>query len=103
MFLHRSEGAADEQSDALVLMSHSIMRLLSCRPTRDCIHIGLARGASSGWIETTWSLGEGSSMPARQSDGSAGDTNYGVVGAGYTNCRQPEPAIAAMILAPCGC
>jgi len=37
-------------------------------------------------------------MPARQSDGSAGDANYAVIGAGYTNFRQPEPAIAAMIL-----
>jgi SAM-dependent methyltransferase len=36
-------------------------------------------------------------MPARQADGSAGDANYGMIGAFYTNYRQPEPAIAAMI------
>jgi SAM-dependent methyltransferase len=36
-------------------------------------------------------------MPTRQADGSAGDANYGTIGAGYATYRQPEPAIAAMI------
>lgn len=33
----------------------------------------------------------------RQVDGSAGDANYGAIGPGYTNYRQPEPAIEALI------
>lgn len=37
------------------------------------------------------------SVNPRQADGSAGDANYGVIGAGYTAYRQPEPAIAAQI------
>jgi SAM-dependent methyltransferase len=36
-------------------------------------------------------------MPARQADGSAGDANYGMIGLGYADYRQPEPAIAALI------
>ena len=31
----------------------------------------------------------------RHADGSAGDANYGVIGTGYTDYRQPEPKIAA--------
>ena len=38
-------------------------------------------------------------MAVRQSDGSAGDANYGAIGGGYTAYRQPEPAIAALIAA----
>ena len=34
----------------------------------------------------------------RFSDGSAGDANYGVIGAGYARIRQPDPRIAAQIL-----
>lgn len=34
---------------------------------------------------------------ARHDDGSAGDANYGRIGAGYVNYRQPEPQIAALI------
>ncbi len=41
-------------------------------------------------------------MAARQADGSAGDANYGVIGIGYANYRQPEPRIAAMIEAALG-
>lgn len=33
----------------------------------------------------------------RHRDGSAGDANYGRIGAGYANYRQPEPQIAALI------
>lgn len=33
----------------------------------------------------------------RHADGSAGDANYGSIGAGYVTYRQPEPAIAAFI------
>lgn len=33
----------------------------------------------------------------RSADGSAGDVNYGAVGAGYSTYRQPEPRIAALI------
>ena len=33
----------------------------------------------------------------RASDGSAGDANYGAIGRSYSNYRQPEPAIAAII------
>ena len=36
-------------------------------------------------------------MTDRQADGSAGDANYGAIGAGYSAYRQPEPAIAAQI------
>ena len=41
-------------------------------------------------------------MNDRHHDGSAGDANYGVIGAGYTRYRQPEPAIAAIIHAALG-
>ncbi|KUL92617.1 ubiquinone biosynthesis protein [Bosea sp. WAO] len=34
---------------------------------------------------------------ARRADGSAGDADYGRIGAGYTNFRQPEPVIAQRI------
>ena len=33
----------------------------------------------------------------RHQDGSAGDANYGAIGAGYTHFRQPDPRIAAFI------
>jgi SAM-dependent methyltransferase len=33
----------------------------------------------------------------RHADGSAGDANYGAIGAGYTGYRQPDPRIAAVI------
>lgn len=33
----------------------------------------------------------------RHDDGSAGDANYGRIGAGYSRYRQPEPQIAALI------
>lgn len=33
----------------------------------------------------------------RQSDGSAGDANYGTIGASYSSYRRPEPRIEAMI------
>jgi len=36
-------------------------------------------------------------MTDRQSDGSAGDANYGVIGGNYAAYRQPEPAIAQLI------
>lgn len=36
-------------------------------------------------------------MSDRHRDGSAGDANYGVIGEGYTNYRQPEPYIAEFI------
>jgi SAM-dependent methyltransferase len=36
-------------------------------------------------------------MPVRQADGSAGDADYGMIGTGYVDYRQPEPAIAAII------
>lgn len=36
-------------------------------------------------------------MNERHKDGSAGDANYGVIGHGYTNYRQPEPHIADFI------
>ena len=36
-------------------------------------------------------------MAARNIDGSAGDANYGAIGAGYSSYRQPEPGIAAYI------
>jgi len=38
----------------------------------------------------------------RHADGSAGDANYGVIGASYTDYRQPEPGIAARIEAALG-
>jgi SAM-dependent methyltransferase len=34
---------------------------------------------------------------ARHADGSAGDANYGAIGAGYIGYRQPDPVIAAFI------
>jgi len=39
---------------------------------------------------------------SRTPDGSAGDANYGKIGPGYTNYRQPEPRIAEQILAALG-
>lgn len=36
-------------------------------------------------------------MLSRHSDGSAGDANYGLIGAGYSSYRQPEPRIAEQI------
>jgi len=36
-------------------------------------------------------------MDKRFNDGSAGDANYGTIGMGYTNYRQPEPHIEAFI------
>ena len=36
-------------------------------------------------------------MSERTVDGSAGDADYGSIGAGYASYRQPEPRIAAMI------
>jgi SAM-dependent methyltransferase len=41
-------------------------------------------------------------MQARQADGSAGDANYGIIGAGYARYRQPDPRIAAQIQAALG-
>lgn len=41
-------------------------------------------------------------MSARHDDGSAGDANYGTIGAGYTNYRQHDPRIAAAIVAALG-
>lgn len=41
-------------------------------------------------------------MAVRHGDGSAGDADYGVIGTGYARYRQPEPRIAAMILAALG-
>jgi SAM-dependent methyltransferase len=38
----------------------------------------------------------------RLEDGSAGDANYGAIGTRYTAYRQPEPAIAALIVAALG-
>lgn len=38
----------------------------------------------------------------RQADGSAGDANYTTIGTGYTQYRQPEPAIEAAIRAAFG-
>lgn len=35
-------------------------------------------------------------------DGSAGDADYGEIGAGYTNIRQPDPRIAQAVLAALG-
>jgi SAM-dependent methyltransferase len=36
-------------------------------------------------------------VKTRKSDGSAGDADYGTIGAGYARCRQPEPQIASRI------
>ncbi|MCO5092978.1 class I SAM-dependent methyltransferase [Bosea sp. (in: a-proteobacteria)] len=36
-------------------------------------------------------------MSVRKADGSAGDADYGRIGAGYSRFRQPEPAIARLI------
>jgi SAM-dependent methyltransferase len=41
-------------------------------------------------------------MQGRHQDGSAGDANYGVIGSGYTNYRQPDPHIAEFIRAALG-
>ncbi|GGU75784.1 hypothetical protein GCM10010211_47130 [Streptomyces albospinus] len=41
-------------------------------------------------------------MEARTCDGSAGDVDYGSVGGGYAAYRQPDPRIAARILAALG-
>lgn len=41
-------------------------------------------------------------MTNRQSDGSAGDANYGAIGMGYASYRQPEPTIALQIHAALG-
>jgi len=38
-------------------------------------------------------------LPSRHTDGSAGDANYGVIGAGYANYRRPDPFIAEFIRA----
>jgi hypothetical protein len=47
---------------------------------------------------TVFFLGlSGALVTARQSDGSAGDANYGVVGVGYSMYRQPDPSFAAYI------
>jgi hypothetical protein len=35
----------------------------------------------------------------RHDDGSAGDADYGLIGAGYAQYRQPDPRIAAFITA----
>lgn len=36
-------------------------------------------------------------MNARADDGSAGDVDYGAIGAGYADHRRPDPRIAALI------
>jgi hypothetical protein len=36
-------------------------------------------------------------MTGRRADGSAGDTDYGTIGDGYSHYRRPEPRIAAVI------
>lgn len=41
-------------------------------------------------------------MSARHGDGSAGDADYGVIGANYARYRQPDPQIAAFIHAALG-
>lgn len=41
-------------------------------------------------------------MASRHNDGSAGDANYGVIGSGYTNYRQPEARIADRIVRALG-
>ncbi len=35
-------------------------------------------------------------------DGNAGDANYGAIGTNYSDCRQPEPRIAALIVRALG-
>lgn len=40
---------------------------------------------------------EDKAQAQRHEDGSAGDANYGRIGAGYAHCRRPEPEIAALI------
>jgi SAM-dependent methyltransferase len=40
---------------------------------------------------------EGQPVNSRHQDGSAGDANYGAIGAGYVNYRQAEPRFAAAI------
>ena len=37
-------------------------------------------------------------MAERQRDGSAGDADYGVIGADYARYRPPEPRIARLVL-----
>jgi SAM-dependent methyltransferase len=39
---------------------------------------------------------------ARHEDGSAGDANYGRIGAGYSHYRRPDPRIAALIVQALG-
>lgn len=41
-------------------------------------------------------------MTGRKPDGSAGDADYGAIGAGYSRFRQPDPRIAAAIRAALG-
>ncbi|GGF68542.1 hypothetical protein GCM10007301_30270 [Azorhizobium oxalatiphilum] len=41
---------------------------------------------------------ENDAARSRHDDGSAGDANYGLIGGGYTNYRQPDPDIARFIL-----
>lgn len=41
-------------------------------------------------------------MSGRHQDGSAGDANYGVIGMGYVNYRQPDPHIADFIVQALG-
>lgn len=41
-------------------------------------------------------------MASRHKDGSAGDANYGAIGTNYSNYRQPEPRIAALIMRALG-
>lgn len=43
-----------------------------------------------------------SPSPVRHADGSAGDADYGRIGAGYADLRRPEPQIAARIRAALG-
>lgn len=43
-----------------------------------------------------------SSLGQRDEDGSAGDANYGAIGSGYSQYRQPEPAFAAAIRSALG-
>ena len=45
---------------------------------------------------------EGGVLDSKRDDGSAGDANYGVIGAGYARFRQPDPRIAAIIRAKLG-
>ncbi|MET2827092.1 class I SAM-dependent methyltransferase [Mesorhizobium shangrilense] len=41
-------------------------------------------------------------MASRHRDGSAGDANYGAIGANYSSYRQPEPRIASLIVKALG-